>query len=155
MTIQDNITRCDRCRSPAMIRTWTGQEWLCLGCHPSVNGDQVSELHAALKQLLSDVKKLTAERDMWKANHDNQVLLRRAVTQRPDLADQSAGVQALETKLVDITKALTDIASGSPALHRNGTAEHSCSLCAAHIAVARDALAWQPWPAIPWTVKIE
>lgn len=45
----------------------------------------------------TDVARLEAirERDAWKASHDNQVTLRRMLTDRPDLADRAASIQAL------------------------------------------------------------
>lgn len=55
-----------------------------------------------LKQALDQVAALTAERDglrkerdMWKANHDNQAELHRAIKDRPDLGDRAKRVQAL------------------------------------------------------------
>ncbi len=41
--------------------------------------DEMKKLHA------EQVRLLTAERDAWKANHDNQVLLKRLLTVRNDL----------------------------------------------------------------------
>lgn len=38
------------------------------------------------------------------------------------------------------------IANGTPAMFMSGAAERSCSLCAAHIEVARQALGWAPLP---------
>jgi hypothetical protein len=43
-------------------------------------------------------------------------------------------------------RALEMIANGTPALFFSGNVERSCSLCAAHIGVARQALGWQPLP---------
>lgn len=53
-------------------------------------------------------------------------------------------------------RALEMIANGTPAVFFSGNAERSCSLCAAHISVARQALGWQPLPnegGLPLTEK--
>ena len=47
--------------------------------------DNVQEAYAQLR----------AERDMWKSNHDNQVAIKRAVLDRPDLKERATLVQAL------------------------------------------------------------
>jgi hypothetical protein len=41
------------------------------------------------------IDQLTRERDMWKANHDNQVALKRCLMDRPDLQSRAASMQAL------------------------------------------------------------
>ncbi len=53
-----------------------------------------------------------------------------------------------------IEQALSDIASGSPAVTHPGTEnERQCSLCLAHINHARDAMGYDRWPAVPGTRK--
>lgn len=47
---------------------------------------------ASLKTQLADMKD---ERDHWKANHDNQVAIKRALLDRPDLAERAKAVQSL------------------------------------------------------------
>lgn len=46
---------------------------------------------------VAEVARLTKERDHWKSNHDNQVAIKHAVLDRPDLGDQSRSVLALTT----------------------------------------------------------
>lgn len=54
--------------------------------------------------------------------------------------------------LAEKTKALSVIASGSPAVAEPGTPQaRSCALCLAHIDHARDALGFEHWPATPGT----
>ncbi len=43
-------------------------------------------------------------------------------------------------------RALEMIGNGTPAMFHDGGRERHCSLCAAHIGVARDALQWAPLP---------
>ncbi len=40
-------------------------------------------------------RKLERERDMWKANHDNQVELKRTLMDRPDLGERAKRMQEL------------------------------------------------------------
>ena len=49
--------------------------------------------------LEEELKQARAERDMWKANHDNQVKLRSIFMSRPDLKDRSIRVIALMDEL--------------------------------------------------------
>lgn len=49
--------------------------------------------------LAAEVRRLQSERDMWKANHDNQVELKRILTDRPDLGDRAASMQKLRADL--------------------------------------------------------
>lgn len=48
-----------------------------------------------LNGLAAQVAQFRAERDMWKSNHDNQVAIKRAVLDRPDLKERATLVQAL------------------------------------------------------------
>jgi hypothetical protein len=48
-----------------------------------------------LRQLKNERDAARAEAAKWKANHDNQVALKSAIIQRPDLGDRSEQVQAL------------------------------------------------------------
>ncbi len=48
-----------------------------------------------LTALRAAVAQAEAERDAWKANHDNQVAIKRAIMDRPDLGDRAASVMAL------------------------------------------------------------
>lgn len=48
-----------------------------------------------LNGIAAQVAQFRAERDMWKSNHDNQVAIKRAVLDRPDLKERATLVQAL------------------------------------------------------------
>lgn len=50
---------------------------------------------ACVEQLSDMLAKVTAERDKWKASHDNQVELKRILTDRPDLKERAASMQKL------------------------------------------------------------
>lgn len=45
------------------------------------------------------IKALEAERDHWKSNHDNQVAIMQAISQRPDLQDRAARVTWLVAEI--------------------------------------------------------
>ncbi len=49
-----------------------------------------------------------AEAKKWKANHDNQVKIKRAVVDRPDLGDRAASVQSLIAERDKLAKGLVD-----------------------------------------------
>lgn len=49
------------------------------------------------------------------------------------------------------TKALDEIASGSPSMHAHVGGDHRCSQCLAMINTARVALGFAAWPADPKT----
>ena len=50
-------------------------------------------------QIETELAAVKAERDMWKANHDNQVKLKSAIMDRPDLGDRARKVTALSEQL--------------------------------------------------------
>lgn len=52
---------------------------------------------------LAKIQDLTKDRDHWKANHDNQVKLKAAVLDRPDLEDRAAKVVAMQEQIKDQT----------------------------------------------------
>ncbi len=58
-----------------------------------------------------DVAALRVELAHWKANHDNAVRIKRAVLDRPDLADQSRSVQALMDHVERLSGCLAFFAS--------------------------------------------
>ena len=47
------------------------------------------------------IREVEAERDQWKANHDNQVELKRALMDRPDLGDRAVTVQKITAQLAE------------------------------------------------------
>jgi hypothetical protein len=49
--------------------------------------------------LKAEIEALRKDRDHWRANHDNQVLMKRALLDRPDLGDRAKTVQALFAQL--------------------------------------------------------
>jgi len=49
----------------------------------------------ALDAICDHVEKLERERNEWKANHDNQVELKRAIACRPDMAERAPMVEKL------------------------------------------------------------
>lgn len=51
------------------------------------------------RELRAKLASVERERDKWKANHDNQVKLRRALMDRPDLAERAKLVQKLSSEL--------------------------------------------------------
>ncbi len=60
--------------------------------------------HSADGWCIQCVKKLTRDRDAWKASHDNQVKLRRALLDRPDLKERAALVQKLADELETVKR---------------------------------------------------
>ncbi len=60
--------------------------------------------HSADGWCIECVKKLTRDRDAWKASHDNQVKLRRTLMDRPDLKERAALVQKMEDELETIKR---------------------------------------------------
>lgn len=68
----------------------------------------------ALRSLADQCERLTKERDHWKANHDNQVEIKAAVLDRPDLGDRARKVQALVAERaalrVDLERARGELA---------------------------------------------
>lgn len=52
-----------------------------------------------IRRLTKRVRELQAERDRWKANHDEQVRQKRALLDRPDLADRAKSIQQLTARL--------------------------------------------------------
>ncbi len=62
-------------------------------------------------RLRERIAELEAERDHWKANHDNQVKLKQAISQRPDLGDRAARVAELlaSIKVLELEVQIRDI----------------------------------------------
>lgn len=54
------------------------------------------------------IKEISDERDHWKSNHDNQVVLKQTLSQRPDLKDRSAKMNELMDKLDIARRALLE-----------------------------------------------
>lgn len=75
------------------------------------------DMHKARQQeAIADQLKAEAERDHWKANHDNAVAIKAAVLDRPDLGDRAKRVQELiaeNTALRGLVAQLT-LNTGSP-----------------------------------------
>jgi|LakMenEpi03Aug12_release.lakeMendotaPanAssembly.Ray.scaffolds.fasta_scaffold590709_3 chromosome segregation ATPase len=61
---------------------------------------------ACIQNQHAHIKDLTADRDQWKANHDNQVKLKSILIQRPDLKDRSERISELISKLDVARRAL-------------------------------------------------
>lgn len=61
-------------------------KWVIIGLRDIVDD------RAALRK---DLAEMTKQRDQWKANHDNQVEIKRAVLDRPDLKERASSVVAL------------------------------------------------------------
>lgn len=88
---------------------------------------------------------------MRKIPNENQHL----TTTHADAADrigevlitlQDDTIQPYKEEIDALRKPLETIANGTPAMFMSGNAERSCSLCAAHIETAREALQWAPIP---------
>lgn len=69
----------------------------------------LSEENAALKRRIIELER---ERDHWKANHDNQVKIKSAVLDRPDLGDRARSVQAMMKRIAELEAAITILARG-------------------------------------------
>ena len=66
------------------------------------------------------VADLRIDRDKWKANHDNQVMLKRIISERPDLRDRALLVAKLITnrdKAVKLLQAHVTDCQSLKALH--------------------------------------
>ena len=61
----------------------------------SGNSDPSADEYA---DLLEFTRQLERESNQWKASHDNQVELKRILTDRPDLGDRAASMQKLLTQ---------------------------------------------------------
>lgn len=72
-------------------------------CQPSVIYDCMFRHARILERELNEAR---AEAATWKANHDNQVALKSAIIQRPDLGDRSERVQSLIQERDALCKAL-------------------------------------------------
>jgi phage shock protein A len=55
----------------------------------------IDHLQATIDSLRDENAKLRAERDTWKANHDNMVYLNRLLRDRPDMAERARLVDEL------------------------------------------------------------
>ncbi len=67
-----------------------------------------------IDDMVEEMRKLRAERDQWKANHDNQVAIKAAVLDRPDLGDRAKRVLGLIEERDELRAALTAIARYDP-----------------------------------------
>jgi outer membrane murein-binding lipoprotein Lpp len=70
---------------------------------------QISDLGVLVDKLERERDEARAEAAKWKANHDNQVALKSAIIQRPDLRDRAERVQGL-IKELNATKAQLKVA---------------------------------------------
>lgn len=66
----------------------------------------------------SSVRALQKERDMWKANHDNQAELKSIIMARPDLGDRAPRVVALQKERDQYLSELESIKRGHGQLGR-------------------------------------
>lgn len=57
-----------------------------------------------IERLTKALEDMTKQRDQWKANHDNQVMIKRAVLDRPDLGDRAKAIKVLEKKLTEVER---------------------------------------------------
>ena len=73
-----------------------------------LTGDGLWSLHGIgdISGQQKEIQRITAERDQWKANHDNQVELKRALMDRPDLGDRASRVVAMHEKLLTCRRAI-------------------------------------------------
>lgn len=55
----------------------------------------IAKLSHSVNRLIVKLFEATRERDMWRANHNNQVQIKRAVLDRPDLGDRAKLVMEL------------------------------------------------------------
>jgi hypothetical protein len=66
---------------------------------PGVSDEQIeaelSQAHRVIADLRAQLAAAQGERDHWKANHNNQVAIKSALMDRPDLRDRAAKVVAL------------------------------------------------------------
>jgi soluble cytochrome b562 len=69
----------------------------------------MNDLESTVWRLEDSLVHMTKERDMWKANHDNQVKLKSILMDRPDLKDRSASMQQLISKLDQAREAIKGI----------------------------------------------
>ena len=70
---------------------------------PIIGKDKLINIIA---QLVEFIDQLSKERDEWKANHDNQVKIKRTLTDRPDLQERAHLVQELNKKVDDMQIAI-------------------------------------------------
>ncbi len=79
--------------------------------------DLCTAAHARLGRELEEAR---AERNTWKANHDNQVKLRRELMDRPDLGDRAKSLRELHAHIDRLTEFVFQVAhsqtNGDPAL---------------------------------------
>lgn len=93
------------------------------------NRQLIDERNEAQTRLADETKRADdaeRERDKWKASHDNQVNLRRALMDRPDLKERAFLVQGLATER-DALKAKLEALTAENATFRN--AQKACEDC--------------------------
>lgn len=77
--------------------------------------------------LKAELERVTKERDQWKANHDNQVAIKAALLDRPDLKDRAKRIQELiaerDTARRQLREALSFIEKQSK--HGRGLCSHA------------------------------
>jgi len=119
--------------------------------------DIVTCYHYAIRlanYLETELAAVKAERDMWKANHDNQVKLKSAIMDRPDLGDRARKVTALSEQLAashareaQLREALRLMAEANPGVAVMPTIEAKKQNLAQRLAL--QALTLPPPPVVP------
>ena len=66
------------------------------------------------EQLERELADMTKDRDEWKANHDNQVAINRALRDRPDLGERAKLVDALTKQRDALAEALREMLKFTP-----------------------------------------
>lgn len=166
---------CDRCltKTNSVFRPVDGTEWYCEACwvHKKATEAPVS----ALDDLLAENERLKTELEHAKRHAGIQSMLLKARSvhcdgvhaaltkagipsnkqkEFPEDSDGLGIVERVELAMAahaHYKKALSEIASGSPSILKDGSIDRRCAMCATHIDHAREALDWALWPAIPGT----
>ena len=87
--------------------------------------------HLGLIGTCKNLLPVTAERDRWKANHDNQVAIKAAILERPDLGDRATRVVALIAERDEARRFGEDAATKYNALPAEGR-RVTCVYCGHH-----------------------
>jgi len=75
------------------------------------------EMQERIDFLESEVSRLQKERDMWKANHDNQRNLKAAIINRLDCGDRARKVVALFDRIQELETAIKNVIENSLVEH--------------------------------------
>lgn len=75
--------------------------------YPAEN-ERIGELEEELKAMRETLVAAQKEAAMWKANHDNQVMIKCAVLDRPDLGDRAQRVQELIKQNEELRKQIEE-----------------------------------------------